>query len=161
MVKTSLRFSRIIAGFWAVPFFVAVGMAGPQPPASLTLAQGSRLWLTGESTLHQYESTATIVNVRGNIGGSLEEAAWGGKLESFDLSIPVESFRSHSKKLDSNMYVSLKSKDFPTIDFHLTSLELAGEPTGESHPLKSSGTLTIAGKAQNITLEMTARSVPA
>ena len=145
----------------AVGIFLALAMAAVALAAPVRLSTvRSQLWLEGDSTLHPYESTATIVNASGIAEGSLEEAAWGGKLESFDLSIPVESLRSHSKKLDKNMYASLKSKDFSTIDFHLMRLEASGSAGGDGRALTAEGSLRIAGKAKDIALSLAVHQVP-
>jgi polyisoprenoid-binding protein YceI len=63
--------------------------------------------------------------------------------------------------MDNNMYKALKATQFTTIDFRLTTYDAALESGDPSQVVvKAQGTLTIAGTAKPVTVELTAKRLP-
>src|SRR5689334_21280185 len=114
----------------------------------LVLAPQSRVWLTGDSTLHPYTSTATAVDFIAalqrpaaespNLATRLAES----DISSFTVTIPVAYLKSGEKGLDKNMHKALKSEKFPTIEFRLSDKRLLPASVKEGTiQLKSNGVL--------------------
>jgi len=88
----------------AAILFLAAGMglamharaeAEAAPPFTLAIKPPSRLWLLGDSTLHPYSSTTTVISLdaqfKGTPAGSLLESLGRSDVLKFHISIPVET----------------------------------------------------------------------
>ncbi len=148
------------------------GAQGADAPATQTLRvmsqPASTLRIEGTSTLHPFTSethTVTAVGVLTVPDGStttpaLVRALRGGSLKSLDVTIPVAGLKSETGGLDKNLYKALKSTTYPRIRFLLSSCTLASdEKRPGSFDIKAKGTLTIAGKDQEVTLLAAAQFV--
>jgi hypothetical protein len=104
----------------------------------LKLSAKSSMVVTGTSTLHDWESEITNIQLTGK--GKKEN----GKLsviESLTLTIPVKAIKSGKGIMDDKTYDALKSKQHPNIKFELVSAELS------EGRIKAEGKLQIAGKS--------------
>lgn len=104
----------------------------------LKLSAKSTMVVTGTSTLHEWESEVTKLQMSGT--GKKEN----GKLvsiESLTLTIPVKAIKSGKGLMDDRTYDALKSKQYPNIKFELVSAELA------NGIIKGEGKLLITGKS--------------
>jgi polyisoprenoid-binding protein YceI len=162
-------------GVLAICAFVVSGKAHAEPTAGrlvpafqLTLRPGSRLWLTGDSTLHPYASTATVVQLEASFqpsvagsSASLVDRLSQAEVVAFKLTIPVESLKSGEKGLDKNLVKALKGATFPSIQFRLTDKHLlVGLPSNAASKLTSTGLLTIAGTENEVKIESQIESIP-
>ena len=95
-------------------------------------APSSTLWLEGDSTLHRYSSTATVISVELDSDAGLAQAT------ALTVKVPVAGLKSGHAGLDKNLQKALKAEEFPEIVFSLASYK-AQEATG---------TLSIAGVAK-------------
>jgi len=142
--------------FFAI-LFPFINVYAEQP--EIILKSQSKLWLSGDSTLHPYSSTATVINFSGTIqsknpASSLVEKLSQSDVLTFKVTIPVENLKSGEKGLDKNMYKALKSHDFPTIEFRLTDKKLLPiSATTGVNKLTSNGVLSIAGKENPIQID--------
>ena len=157
----SLTTKKILA------YVIFVALLGSISPAAfaktadhLILKPESHLWLTGDSTLHSYESTATtMVSVAAlqkpvSSNFSLISAVKNNQLKGLDLNIPVIGLKSGKKGLDKNMYQSLLSDQYPSIHFHLTSYQVKPSPQKkENYLFNAVGVLSLAGVEQSISLQ--------
>jgi hypothetical protein len=146
----------ILTKFLSAAAFCGALAASALGAQNLSLGPGSRLWLEGDSTLHPFSSTATIIKA----SGAAAEAASPAELLkapglSFELRVPVESLKSGKSGLDQNMYKALKAKEHPEIIFKLgaPSAELLADGT---YLVKAPGALTVAGQEKSVTLEAAA-----
>lgn len=127
--------------------------------APLGLRPGSRLWLEGNSTLHAFTSTATVVNVSLAAAEVGSEIPWvslvrEGYVRSFDLTIPVRGLKSGKAGLDKKMYEALAAGAHPEIIFHLIRYDVtASTAPREGLPVKASGALTVAGVTREVEIE--------
>jgi len=103
--------------------------------AEVTLRSGF-LYLAGDSTMHAFTSTATVLT----LDAAMEDK--GGALKSLTLSLPVNGLKSDSGQLDKNLYKALNEKAAPEIRFEMKSYEAAGETATVK------GMLSIAGVAR-------------
>jgi hypothetical protein len=127
-----------------------MALAGPVSAARLVLAPESHLWLEGDSTLHVYHSTATELRAGGEMD-SLRPFPMGA-IAGFELVVPVKGLKSGKSGLDKNMHGALKAKEFPEIVYRLSHLTAAKDPAGVFH-MKTVGTLTVAGREKDVTVE--------
>jgi polyisoprenoid-binding protein YceI len=121
----------------------------PVPPLTIDTA---RITIAGTSNVHAY--TASTTNARVTRAQFAATAAGGtfwndlqspGRLEVFDLTIPVVSLTSPKGDLEENLRKALKATEHPDITFSLTKLD------GGPGAVIASGTLRVAGVAREVT----------
>lgn len=148
MIPTTFR----SAGFAAL---VLAGLCAPAAAAQLRLAPESALWLTGDSSLHVYHSTATELSGTGEMDVTKPFPA--GAIKGFSFVVPVKGLRSGKAGLDQNMQKALKAEQNPDIVFRLS--RLAAEPqAGGGFALKAEGTLSVAGREKAVVLDARAQA---
>jgi hypothetical protein len=130
---------------------------------AIDLAPGSRLTLSGKSTLHAYTSKATRLELAIELAEGLADEALPlarlaepGAVRSLVLTIPVEGMQSDKEGLDKNMYKALKSAANPHIVFRLVS---AAPVAGES-AFRIAGELEVAGQRRPIEMDVRASETP-
>lgn len=142
---------------WAAALSGVVGTAGPAGAASLALGPSSRLWITGDSTLHVWHSTATAlkpaIEVQAPQGAaSFYEGVRDGQVKRFELTIPVDGMKSGESLLDSKMRSALHRKRYPDIVFRLRDYRV--EPAGPGLlKILAHGTLAVSGTEKQIDLQ--------
>src|SRR5262249_42134905 len=136
-------------------------------PAELTLQSGSALWLTGTSTLHDYEAKASQLSVTfrsdpakwpaDRSGADAIEALIRARgVTAIDVVVGVAGLKSGKDGLDKTRYKPLLAERHPEIRFHSTSYEVAeGDSAGMA--IATTGLLTVAGTEREITLHARAR----
>jgi polyisoprenoid-binding protein YceI len=146
------------AGIVALTLTSALSMVTAVNAAPISLKTG-RLWLSGDSTLHPYFSTATLMTMTGTANASSALADIIRKDEPIKLTvtIPVNGLKSGESGLDKNMYAALKAKDSPLITFKLTGYKVLIDSTSQrSESVKAEGLLSIAGVEKPISIDATA-----
>jgi|GEM_PF-1826573 len=144
--------------------FVAHGYsqesALPHLAHQIVLEPGSKLWLTGDSTVHAYSSTATeikfdmtIPQEKKSTGNALYEEIRAEKVKTLNVSISVTGLKSGKARLDRNMYKALKAEQHPEIVFHLRSYTVWSSTSDTSFFLVAQGELSIAGQTKPIELQ--------
>ena len=134
-------------------------------PDELTLRGGSRLWLTGTSTMHDYTSKASKLEATfqcdpalwpaGLTGGEGIAALIGAQgIKAMDVVIPVTGLKSGKEKLDANMYKALLAEKHPAIRFRMAGYEV-GASTDTTTAIDVKGTLTVAGVDREIVMAAT------
>lgn len=138
--------------------------AAPDSSASaVALGPGSRLWIEGTSTLHEYESETHDVTVSYGRdpaatpvadAAGLEALVRAAGIRSIDVDVPVLSLRSKKSGLDKNLWRSLEAKDHPVIRCRLTHVTaLPGASNTDTLRIRGEGTLEVAGQVRPIVLE--------
>jgi len=137
----------------------------PEARPRIALAPGSQLMLRGKSTLHDYASAATRMELAVEVVDPLPAGAsplarlgQAGAVRSIVLTIPVEAMKSEKNGLDKNMYKALKSAANPNIVFRLTSPAVATTADGTTYHV--AGQLELAGQAQPVEVEVRASETP-
>lgn len=108
--------------------------------------------LLGTSTLHDWEMDANSATGEAQFifkSGSESELT---SLKSLWFAMEVKDLKSDSKALDENAYEALKSDEYKSIQYKLSSSTLS--PEKEGYLLKANGILTIAGIAKEIVLDV-------
>jgi len=153
----------VVASLAATAFAIADPAGTPFPVA---LGKGTTVWLEGTSTMHDFESMTSNVDVKfardpqtaaPTDVPSFRELIAAGHVQTVTLKVPVRSLKSGKDGLDKNLYKTMHADKFPSIDWTLTSYA-ATPGKGDTVAIEAKGTLTIVGKARPVTL--TARVVP-
>ena len=146
---------RIATGITGVIFAASLASAEPR----IQLAATSTLQLSGKSTMHDYESHATKLDLKVELtptipagSSALARLAAPGAVKSLVLTIPVESMHSKKDGLDKNMYKALKASAHPTITFRMTGLPRIAPLAGGSLDVTAEGELEVAGQRKPIDL---------
>jgi polyisoprenoid-binding protein YceI len=134
---------------------------------SLALQPGSKLWLTGSSTMHAFESTASKLNVVFTHepatwesalprGEALEKLIRDHGVTAIALAVEVNGMKSGKDGLDKNMYKALQAEKHPEITFALDDYQVAeGAKPGEM-AIEAKGKVTVAGVASDVKMKATA-----
>lgn len=137
----------------------------PEARPRITLAASSHLMLRGKSTLHDYQSAATRMQLAVEVaeplpaGASpLARLAQPGAVKSIVLTIPVEAMKSEKNGLDKNMYKALKAAENPNIIFRLATPPVPSGAEGTS--FRVAGELELAGRVQPIEVDVRASETP-
>ncbi len=135
----------------------------PETASRITLAQASRLTLKGKSTMHDFASTATRMQLAIELAETLPPGdsvlarlAAPGAVKSIVLTIPVEGMKSEKDGLDKNMYKALKAATNPNIVFRLRSADTGATPS----EFRVEGDLEVAGQRQPIEMIVRASECP-
>lgn len=130
--------------------------------ATLSVLPESRLWLTGDSTLHPFTSQTQTLTVIADfsVGAAqnpYQAIAAQNALQTLLLTIPVKTLKSKESALDKNMYKALKEEAHRDIVFSLSHYQLLPSAKGEVlYEGTVMGKLTIAGVEQSVALPVEA-----
>ena len=131
--------------------------------AQLTIKPTGSLRVFGDSTLHQWDTTATVVNVSFTFADgapkSLPDAIKASAIKSMEIRIPVREMKSGEKGLDKNLRKTLMEDKFPDIVYTLSKYELGKTDVG-TMSAKTTGDLTITGKTKSISMDLELRPGP-
>jgi polyisoprenoid-binding protein YceI len=150
-MKTTVRF--------ATAALVFLGAAvGAQNTARVNVASDSKLWIDGTSNLHDWscktDKLDAAIDVDAVAAASVDIAA-PAAVKKVDVKIPVKTLHCNHGGMDGNLYKALKADQSPEISYTLTTLE-AVPGAKDEFTLKTTGTLTIAGKANTVTMDVEA-----
>lgn len=104
-----------------------------------------------DADVTQMDGTLRLQNVESVIPGNLTPESFN----NLSITIPVKGIESSSGGLTSNIHKYLKEKDHPNITFELNDVTNIAEENG-SYIITASGTVTAAGKKNNIDMKVTA-----
>src|SRR5205823_1342548 len=88
-------------------------------PVQLLLADGSKLFIEGDSSLHAWKCEAAKFDAAGEAG---TPAAPFASLTAFELSVPVAQIRCDGDTMEGKLRDALKAEKHPRIDYTFTSL---------------------------------------
>ncbi|HEY9722962.1 MAG TPA: YceI family protein [Oscillatoriaceae cyanobacterium] len=129
----------------------------PAPP--VTFASESKLWLTGDSTLHRYSSQATEWHIAVTLPESTQNSPAERLARGFshlEIDVPVGALKSGEGLLDTNMAHALKSDRYPTIRFSADRGTVSVSPAGDVQA-RADGTLLVAGVERPADVEASGR----
>lgn len=137
-------------------------------PGGLSLQPGSRLWLTGTSTIHDYKSEASQLEVsftcdasRWPVSATGADAIDGliraNGVTAINVGVGVTGLKSGKDGLDKNMYKALLSDKHPEIRFILRTYKVGAPGDTAGTTIEAVGMLTVAGVEHEVTLPAIAR----
>lgn len=120
---------------------------------SVTLLEKSTMQIDGTSNVHDW--TADVEQMEFDI--SFDQSAVEGEslqnpVTDLSLTVPVEGLESGKGRMNNKIYDALKKDDHPTITFEMSSSELTEATSDTGFMLNTSGTLTVAGTSNEISL---------
>lgn len=128
----------------------------PPPTVSgrLTLQTGSRLWFDGSSTVKDFtckaaKLEAAVVTSKADAASAI--VAGEKSVAGVELTVPVMSIDCDNGTMNGHMRNALDAKMHPTITFELRSYDLM--KAAENVAVTLSGTLTIHGESQPVTIQ--------
>lgn len=146
-MRTTL--SLLLLAFIAMNAPVA---AAPDTIAPAVGVKAVRLTIEGTSTMHDYSLVTTLAVASAVFEG--ESLLAPGALQKFELQIPVNGFTSDKDGLKKKFLETMKAKEHPFVTFALGTYEVEGAV------IRASGTLTVAGVARPIDLELNVTEAP-
>jgi hypothetical protein len=91
--------------------------------AQITIQPAGSLRIEGDSSLHKWSSTATVVTMtfqsKAGVPKSLPAAIKASKIETLEVVIPIAGLKSGESGLDRNLRKAMKVKQFPDVVYHL------------------------------------------
>lgn len=156
-MKTSMYSLAVTLLIFLVPAMVSA------QSSNYSLNESSTMVIKGTSSIHDWEATVEQMNVNMQLApGQLEQETMSSPVESFSITVPVESIESGKGGMNRKIYGALKEDDHPQIMFELQSTELNGaDATSESFTLQATGTLTVAGNSKEVTFPVNTTRVDA
>ena len=137
-----MRTRIYLAGIIAFPALLAAASV------PLSFQSGSRVWVSGTSTVRSYRCESTQVAGSADAAGTeLSQVAQSRG----ELSIPVASLDCRNGTMNGHMRNALKASENPTIRFRATTVAVT--PQGA---VRMTGPLTIAGQTREVTINGTA-----
>ncbi len=123
----------------------------------------SKVTVNGTSTIHDWKMEGKIIGGHFEIESNYPLETSAGKLpdlkvkSSAEVSIPVQSIKSGTKRMDEVMLEAMKQPEFPKITYKLTELSpRTGEhKSGDPLEFVSKGELTIAGVTRPVEMTVT------
>jgi hypothetical protein len=134
-------------------------------PSTAQIAVKPSGWLRvyGDSTLHTWDSSATVINATVTLNegapAALADAVKATAVKSMTVEIPVAGLRSGESGLDKNMRKAMMDEKFPAVHYKLTKYELGKADAGVI-PAKTTGELTIAGQTKTVSIDVEFRPGP-
>ncbi|MFI5345533.1 MAG: YceI family protein [Elusimicrobiota bacterium] len=126
--------------------------------AQVAVQPGGSLRIEGDSTLHKWSSTATVVGMTFQLADgapqSLTEAIKASKVKGMEVKISVAGLKSGESGLDKNMRKAMNEEKFPDVVYRLKSYEMGKNGSGGVVPAKTQGELTIAGQTKTVSIDV-------
>jgi len=137
--------------------------AGAQGTARVAVAPESKLWIEGTSNLHGWSCKATTLDAAVELDAATANqvaVAPPKSLKRVQVKVPVKSIKCGHGGMDDNLYKALKADDSPDISYIMATFDAAPGEAKDSFTLHTVGTLSIAGKENNLTMDVTATRMP-
>ncbi len=141
------------------PFFLVLAVAAlvvagwNVTPNQYTFASGSRVWVEGTSTLHDWSCDA------GQINGNVAAEPGTGRLTAISgvtVTIPVASLDCDNSTMNGKLRDALAAA--PNISFSLSSAQVGSLNNG-LFAIRASGRLSIAGVTRTMNISATGRAL--
>ena len=138
-----MRTRIYLAGMIALPALLAAASAVP-----LSVQSGSRVWVSGTSTVRSWRCESTQVSGNAQAAGTeLTQVAQS----SGEITIPLSTLDCRNGTMNGHMRTALKAAQNPTLRFRATSVAV-----NSGGAVRMTGPLTIAGQSREVTINGTA-----
>lgn len=137
-----MRTRIYLAGLIALPALLAAAAV------PLSFQSGSRVWVSGTSTVRSWRCESTQVSGTAQAAGTeLTQVAQS----SGEITIPISALDCRNGTMNGHMRNALKAAQNPTLRFRATSVAVSSEGA-----VRMTGPLTIAGQTHEVTINGTA-----
>jgi polyisoprenoid-binding protein YceI len=133
--------------------------AAAQETARVAVAPESKLWIEGTSNLHGWSCKAEKLDAEIEFDAAAAaqvSVAPPKALKKVEVKVPVRSLKCGHGAMDDNLYKALNAEAAPNISYILATFEATNGESKDTFTLKTVGTLTIAGKENKLTMDVTA-----
>lgn len=138
-----MRTRTCLAGMIALSALLAAASAIP-----LSLQSGSRVWVTGTSTVRSWRCESTQLSGTAQAAGTeLSQVAQS----SAEITIPLSGLDCRNGTMNGHLRNALKAGEHPAIRFRANSVTVSPEGA-----VRMTGPLTIAGQTREVTINGTA-----
>jgi polyisoprenoid-binding protein YceI len=134
-----------------------------QETARVAVAPESRLWIDGTSNLHGWTCKAEKLEA----AVELDKAAAAQlaiappkALKRVEVKVPVKSLKCGHGGMDNNLYKALNADASPDISYIMATFEVVPGEAKDTFTLKTVGSLTVAGKENQVAMDVTASRLP-
>ncbi len=131
--------------------------------AQIVVKPAGSVRVYGDSTLHKWDTTATVVNMAFTLNdgapAALADAIKASAVKSMTVDIPVAGLKSGESGLDKNLRKTMTDDKFPSVLYKLTKYELGKSDAGVI-AAKTTGELTIAGQTKTVSMDVEFRPGP-
>src|SRR5215207_3638031 len=137
--------------------------AAAQETARVAVSPDSKLWIDGTSNLHGWSCKATALEADVELDAAMAaqiSIAPPKALKRVQVKVPVKSLKCNHAGMDGNVYKALKANESPEISYILATLEAATADSKDSFTLRTVGTLTVAGKQNDLKMDVVATRLP-
>jgi polyisoprenoid-binding protein YceI len=148
-----------LARLTALTLLMPALLAMTSSTAEMTVQPGSRLWISGTSTVRGFECKASSFDATvESIGAGAALAVVNGAkgITTVEVNVPAAKLDCGNGTMNDHMMKALKAKDAPVVGFKLDSYILAKSATGTT--VEMNGVLTLGGTAKPITVTANATS---
>lgn len=138
-------------------------VAGAQGTARVAVAPDSKLWIEGTSNLHGWSCKATSLDAAIELDAATATqvaVAPPKALKRVQVKVPVKSIKCGHGGMDDNLYKALKADGSPDISYIMATFDAAPGEAKDIFTLHTIGTLTIAGKENELTMDVVATRMP-
>ncbi len=136
--------------------------AAGQATTRVSVAPDSKLWIEGTSNLHGWSCAAEKFDAAIELDAAAVAdlaTATPKLLKRVEVKVPVKSLKCDHGGMDGNVYKALKADASPEISYIMATFDaVPGEADGFT--LKTTGTLTLAGKENTLAMDVTATRMP-
>jgi len=155
--------TRPLASLALLAITAAAARAQSTDAVLLTANSGSRVWVSGTSTLHDFTCKATQVTAQVAVDSKAanSSAPVAHPVLATEVTVPVKGLKCGHGKMDDNMYKTLRATTYPTISYKLGTADVvAGSTSDDSITVRAVGSLTIVGQEKSISMDIAARRAP-
>jgi polyisoprenoid-binding protein YceI len=147
----------LVTRLFAAALIGIAATAAAQETARVAVAPESKLWIDGTSNLHAWscksEKLDAIVEL--DKGAAIAVAA-PKALKRVEVRVPVKSLKCDHAGMDGNVYKALNADASPEISYILATFDVVPGAEKDTFTLTTSGSLTINGKENKLSMEVTA-----
>jgi polyisoprenoid-binding protein YceI len=151
---------RLVAGLLIA--FTATAAAA-QETARVAVAQDSKLWIDGTSNLHDWSCKADKIEANVDLDKAAAaqlDAAPPKALKRVEVKVAVKALKCGHGAMDNNLYKALNADATPDVTYILATFDAAPGATSDTFTLKTVGSLNIAGKENQLSMDVVATRMP-
>lgn len=121
-----------------------------------TTLKTTKMTVSGTSSLHDWTSEVTKLEWKGTV---ITQENSITEVKNLEVKIPVTAIKSTKGKImDNKTYEAFNHEKYPSIIYQLSTLTVSAN--GTENILNATGTLTMAGVKNNITMKVTGKLLP-
>jgi polyisoprenoid-binding protein YceI len=157
--RRAMSGSAYTTALWGPIFIFLLLISGSLRAQDAYSATDPDIKVLGTSNLHNWSMEAKDLSCTAKFGFAPAGNGQPQSLTTFDLSIPVRDLKSGESSMDSRAYNALKADKYATILYKSTSAVIVPGQKNQFQ-VKSTGSMTIAGVTNPVTLNATCQVNP-